>query len=193
MKDSTIKWPADQVTRRKVADLIPYARNSRTHSDAQIEQLVAAIHEWGWTTPVLIDGKGGIISGHGRVMAAKRLGIIEVPCVVADGWTEAQQRAYVIADNKLTENGGWDTQTLAAEFSDLGAVGFDLGLTGFDDDAISALDIGEPEIAERTVALRPIMMTHVLISYPTSESPQFLEQAIKAVLVSGGRVDYGGN
>ena len=124
-------WPADKVERRKVSDLTPYARNSRTHSDEQVAQIAASIKEWGWTVPVLIEPDGGIIAGHGRVMAAQRLGIAEVPCMIADGWSEGQKRAYIIADNKLALNAGWDDEMLGVEFAELGDMGFDLGLTGF--------------------------------------------------------------
>jgi DNA modification methylase len=133
-------WPADRPERRKVASLIPYARNSRTHSDAQVSQIAASIKEWGFTNPVLIEPGGGIIAGHGRVMAAQRLGLDEVPCVIAEGWTEAQKRAYVIADNKLAMNAGWDNELLAVEFGELSDLGFDLDLTGFNADEIAALN-----------------------------------------------------
>ena len=126
-------WPADNVSRRPVDALIPYARNARTHSDAQVAQIAASIKEWGWTTPVLIDESGGIIAGHGRVMAAQKLGIKEVPVMVAAGWTEAQRRAYVLADNQLALNAGWDMDMLSIELGDLKAESFDLGLLGFDE------------------------------------------------------------
>ena len=132
-------WPADKVERRKVSDLTPYARNSRTHSDEQVAQIAASIKEWGWTVPVLIEPDGGIIAGHGRVMAAQRLGITEVPCMIADGWSEAQKRAYIIADNKLALNAGWDDEMLRVEFAELGDMGFDLGLTGFGEMELDAL------------------------------------------------------
>lgn len=132
-------WPADKVERRKVADLTPYARNSRTHSDEQVAQIAASIKEWGWTVPVLIEPDGGIIAGHGRVMAAQRLGITEVPCMIADGWSEGQKRAYIIADNKLALNAGWDDEMLRVEFAELGEMGFDLGLTGFGEMELGAL------------------------------------------------------
>jgi len=132
-------WPADKVERRKVADLIPYARNSRTHSDEQVAQIAASIKEWGWTVPVLIEDDGGLIAGHGRVLAAQKLGIDEVPCMVAGGWSEAQKRAYIIADNKLALNAGWDDDMLKIELGELGDLDFDLSLTGFDDDELSAL------------------------------------------------------
>ena len=132
-------WPADKVERRKVSDLTPYARNSRTHSDEQVAQIAASIKEWGWTVPVLIEPDGGIIAGHGRVMAAQRLGIPEVPCMIADGWSEGQKRAYIIADNKLALNAGWDDEMLRVEFAELGDLGFDLGLTGFGEMELGAL------------------------------------------------------
>lgn len=122
-------WPADRVERRPVAELLPYARNARTHSDEQVAQIAASIREWGWTTPVLVDETGQIIAGHGRVMAARKLGLAEVPVMVAAGWTEAQRRAYVLADNKLALNAGWDADLLKLELKDLD--GFDLTLTGF--------------------------------------------------------------
>ena len=144
-------WPADRVERRKVSALTPYARNSRTHSDAQVAQIAASIKEWGFTTPVLIEPDGGIIAGHGRVMAAQRLGLDEVPVVIAEGWTEAQKRAYVIADNKLALNAGWDDQLLKIELDELAGLDFDLTLTGFDPEEIGSFDIDEiepPELAD---------------------------------------------
>ena len=131
-KGGEMNWPADKVERRQVASLIPYARNSRTHSDAQVAQIAASIKEWGWTTPILIDPDGGIIAGHGRVMAAQKLGLAEVPCMVAEGWSEAQKRAYVIADNKLALNAGWDMDALKIEMQEIDGLKFDLTLTGFD-------------------------------------------------------------
>ena len=124
-------WPADKVERRPVADLIPYARNARTHSDAQVAQIAASIKEWGWTTPVLCDEDGGIIAGHGRVLAARKLGIADVPVMTAKGWTEAQKRAYVLADNQLALNAGWDMDLLKVELSELDDLDFDVELTGF--------------------------------------------------------------
>lgn len=132
-------WPADNVERRKVADLIPYARNSRTHSDEQVSQIAASIKEWGWTVPVLIEADGGLIAGHGRILAAQKLGIKDVPCMIAEGWTEAQKKAYIIADNKLALNAGWDNDLLKIELQDLGDLDFDLSLTGFDVEEMAAL------------------------------------------------------
>lgn len=142
-----MNWPADKVERRRVADLIPYARNSRTHSDNQVAQIAASIREWGWTMPVLVDEVGNLIAGHGRIMAAQKLGIEDVPCMTATGWSEGKRRAYVIADNKLALNADWDTEALGLEIQDLKVMGFDIQLTGFDLDEIGALfyEPNEPE------------------------------------------------
>lgn len=133
------RWPAEAIEMRSVTSLIPYARNARTHSDAQVAQLAASIKEWGWTNPVLIDGEGMIIAGHGRVMAARKLGIDEVPCMVATGWSEAAKRAYVLADNQLALNAGWDIEMLKFEMNEIGEAGFDVTLVGFGDDFLSGL------------------------------------------------------
>lgn len=127
------QWPADKVERRSVASLIPYARNARTHSDEQVAQIAASIKEWGWTIPVLVDEHDGIIAGHGRILAARKLNFETVPVMVARGWSEAQRRAYVIADNKLALNAGWDDELLRVEIEALQELGFDFHLTGFDD------------------------------------------------------------
>jgi ParB-like chromosome segregation protein Spo0J len=111
---------------RAVSALIPYARNARTHSDAQVAEIAASIREFGFTNPILVDGDNGIIAGHGRLLAARKLGMTEVPVIELAGMTEAQKRAYVIADNRLALNAGWNTELLALEFSDLDALGFDL-------------------------------------------------------------------
>ena len=116
--------------------LIPYARNSRTHSGEQVAQVAASIREFGFTNPVLVDAEGGIIAGHGRVMAARKLGLTEVPCIRLAHLTEAQRRAYVIADNKLALNAGWDEEMLRVEIADLRDAEFDLTLTGLTDEEL---------------------------------------------------------
>lgn len=127
------------------ADLIPYARNTRTHSPEQVAQIAGSIREFGFTNPVLIDGENGIIAGHGRVMAASKLGLAEVPCIRLGHLTETQKRAYIIADNKLALNSGWDNEMLALEIADLRELDFDLDLIGFDGDEIeAALNPPEP-------------------------------------------------
>ncbi len=136
--------PADKSERRKVSDLVPYARNSRTHSDEQVAKIAASIKEWGFTNPVLVDPDGGIIAGHGRLMAAQRLGLDDVPCIIADGWTEAQKRAYIIADNRLALDAGWDDEMLKVELGELSDLDFDLALTGFESGEIDAMLADEP-------------------------------------------------
>ena len=128
-----------QIEYRPIEALIPYARNSRTHSDAQVAQIAASIREFGWTNPVLVDGSNGIIAGHGRVLAARKLGFDQVPVIELAHLTESQKRAYVLADNKLAENAGWDDELLRIELEALQAAGFDLSLTGFADDELAAL------------------------------------------------------
>lgn len=125
-------WPADQVERWPLDRLVPFARNARTHSRNQIDQIAASMREWGWTNPILVDEAGTIIAGHGRVEAARKLGLNEAPVMIARGWSEAKKRAYVIADNKLALNAGWDEDMLAAELTDLKELAFDLDLIGFD-------------------------------------------------------------
>jgi len=123
--------------------LIPYARNARTHSDAQVAQIAASIREFGFNNPVLIDSDGGIIAGHGRVMAARKLGLEEVPCLRLSHLSENDKRAYILADNKLAENSGWDESMLALELSALQSEDFDLGLIGFDPDELERLLDGD--------------------------------------------------
>jgi DNA modification methylase len=135
-----------QINQRKVEDLIPYVRNSRTHSDAQVAQIAASIKEFGWTNPILIDGDNGVIAGHGRLMAARKLGYKEVPTIELKGMTETQRKAYIIADNQLALNSGWDTSLLTLELQELQNMEFDLDLLGFDPKELDALL--EPEEVE---------------------------------------------
>jgi len=130
---------------KPIADLIPYARNSRTHDEAQVAQIAASIREFGWTNPILLDGNNGIIAGHGRVLAAQKLGEIEVPTIELGHMSESQKRAYIIADNTLALNAGWDNEMLITEFLDLKSVGYDLNLTGFSLNEINELN---PEVIE---------------------------------------------
>ncbi len=132
-------WPADRVERWALDRLVPYARNARTHSAGQVAQIAASVREWGWTVPVLVDEAGMLIAGHGRVLAARKLGLAEVPVMVARGWSEAQKRAYVLADNKLALNAGWDEDLLRVELADLREIGADLELIGFGEDELAAL------------------------------------------------------
>ena len=131
-------WPADKVTRRPLGELLPYARNARTHSEAQIAYLARLIERYGWTMPVLLDQADGIIAGHGRILAAAQLGLDTVPCMIAKGWTEQEVREYRIADNQSALLAGWDQGLLAVEISELEAMGGDLSLLGFSDDELAA-------------------------------------------------------
>ena len=131
--------PVIQIERVAIAALIPYVRNSRTHSDAQVAQIAASIREFGFTNPVLLDEANGIIAGHGRVLAARKLGMQDVPAIRLAHLTEAQKRAYVIADNKLALNAGWDEELLRLELKDLQDLNFDVALTGFSTEELDAL------------------------------------------------------
>lgn len=135
-----------QIQEVAVEALIPYAKNSRTHSDAQVAQIAASIKEFGWTNPILVDGTKGIIAGHGRLMAARKLGLVKVPVIELKDMTESQKKAYVIADNQLAMNAGWDIDLLKIEVADLNEDGFDLELLGFDNKMLDSLL--EPEVKD---------------------------------------------
>ena len=122
-----------------IKELIPYAKNSRTHSDEQVAQIAASIKEFGWTNPILVDGENGIIAGHGRLAAARKLGMNEVPVIELAHLTPTQKKALIIADNKLALNAGWNNEMLAIEFEELRLEGYDLTFTGFDEKEISSL------------------------------------------------------
>ena len=125
-----------EIIYKKVDELIPYINNSRTHSEEQVNQIVASINEFGFTNPILIDEKDNIIAGHGRLLASKKLKMEEVPCIVLSGLTEAQKKAYIIADNKMALNAGWDDELLKIELENLKELDFDLELTGFNVDEL---------------------------------------------------------
>jgi site-specific DNA-methyltransferase (adenine-specific) len=139
----TKKQGIPSVVMTRVGDLTPYARNSRTHSDEQVAQIAASIKEFGWTNPILIDGEKGIIAGHGRLKAAMRLGLEEIPAIELSHLTEIQKKALIIADNKLALNAGWDNELLSLELEELELEGLDLSLTGFGEEEINAL---KPEV-----------------------------------------------
>ena len=142
---------------KKTNTLVPYESNSRTHSDEQVAQICASITEWGFTNPILIDPDGGVIAGHGRLQAAIILGLDDVPCITIDGLTEAQRKAYVLADNQLATNAGWDLNLLKIELQDLKSMEFDLSLLGFDGEFTSELltEIPEGETEDEAVPDAP--------------------------------------
>lgn len=147
-----------EIVYRSINELKPYENNSRTHDESQIKQICESIKEYGWTNPVLIDEKGMIIAGHGRVEAGKKLDIKEVPCIVLSGLTKAQKKAYVIADNKMALNAGWNEELLKTELENLKELDFDLELTGFNIDELDELfkqDEEEQEIIEDEVPEPP--------------------------------------
>ena len=138
-----------QIQEKLVSELIPYVNNSRTHSDEQVAQIAASIKEFGWTNPILIDGDNGIIAGHGRLMAARKLGHDKVPTIELKDLTETQKKAYIIADNRLALNAGWDNELLTIELNDLLADGFTLNVLGFDVDELQKL-LDEPDFEPAT-------------------------------------------
>lgn len=166
MPDSLGKVPALELEYVAVDKLVPYARNARTHSDSQIAQLAASIREFGFTNPVLTDGDKGIIAGHGRVMAARKLGMATVPCIELSHLTEPQRRAYILADNRLALSAGWDDEMLRVELADLKEMDFALDLTGFSVDEVDALLLG-PGAGEDPYS-RKILAP---IYEPTGENP----------------------
>jgi ParB-like chromosome segregation protein Spo0J len=133
--------PKLKIVYRQVKDLIPYARNSRTHSEAQLSQIAGSIKEFGFTQPILLDGENGIIAGHGRWQAAFKLSMNEVPTIDLSHLTDSQKRAYIIADNKLALNSGWDEQLLELEIQDLRDAGFNIDLLAFDPSELKSVDV----------------------------------------------------
>jgi DNA modification methylase len=146
-----IKYSADKLEKRNVSELIPYVNNARTHSEKQIKQIQKSIKKFGFVMPLLIDSANNIIAGHGRLKAAEGLGYEQVPVLIADGWTEQERKAYVLADNKLAENAGWDADILSSELDSLSLEGFDLDIIGFDlkEEVIGAIEDDEvPDVKE---------------------------------------------
>jgi ParB-like chromosome segregation protein Spo0J len=164
-------WPASEIVQRPIDAITPYARNARTHSPEQVAQIAASIREWGWTNPVLITEDGTIIAGHGRVLAARQLGIAEIPCIVARGWSEAQMRAYVLADNQLALNAGWNEEMVALELADIAAAGFDLGLIGFDAAALEDFGLGRGEDDEKPSETTDIGGDRFLVLVECADEP----------------------
>jgi len=195
---STCKLP-DKIEIWPIERLIPYARNPRTHSPEQVAQIAASIREFGFTNPVLVDGRAGIIAGHGRVMAARQLGLAQVPVVVLDHLTETQRRAYVIADNKLALNAGWDEELLALELQELQGDGYDLALAGLSeaevDELLAQIEGGDegltdqdaaPEAPERPITTRGelwLLGPHRLLCGDATEPEAY------ATVLGGGLAD----
>ncbi len=170
MSNSGKGQAANAIENVLTATLIPYARNARTHSEAQVAQIAGSIQEFGFNNPVLIDAQNGIIAGHGRVMAASLLKLERVPCIRLAHLSDAQKRAFILADNRIALNSGWDTEMLANELSDLHADEFDVGLLGFDTDELAkSLGIEDESELKQLAIKSPPKMTWVLIGIPTVE------------------------
>src|SRR2546423_981078 len=125
-------WPAERIEFWSIERLIPYAKNARLHTQADINKLVDSLRRWGWTNPVLVDEHGMLIAGHGRVRAAAKLGLTSIPVIIAGGWSEEEKRAYRLADNQLSARASWDPELLRTDLQELGFADFDLGLIGFE-------------------------------------------------------------
>lgn len=184
-------WPADKVSRKKVVDLLLSPTNARAHSKAQINQVAKSIKEWGWTNPILLDEHGTIIAGHARVLAAKSLNLETVPVMVATGWTKAQKKAYMIADNKLALNSSWDEETLVSEMSELMTNSFDLSLTGFSAKEI-ALRTQEEDVAVEQVDVTPARDEYrIILKGPLEQQAEILRAIERAIEGYDVHVDVG--
>ena len=185
-----------QIVIKKLSELTPYANNARTHSAEQVEQIVASITEFGRTNPVLIDEAGSIIAGHGRVMAAQKMGMEDVPCIVLSGLTEAQRRAYILADNKLALNAGWDDELLRIELEALKDLDFDLDLTGFDGFFDPKKDRLEQSLEEipgvQEEELRPFTRTFFLIEVHPSDIGM-VQDELDALRAKGVKIEQSSN
>lgn len=188
-------WPSDSVERRSVGTLTEYARNTRTHTQEQIDAIAEAIKEWGWTNPVLIDEGGKIIAGHGRVMAARQMGLADVPVMVARGWTEAQKRAYVIADNKLYERGGWDAEMLASEVLELSDLGANIDILGLSDKELAGIfpDLEGGEAEEKSIETSDVNdVFWVSVSGPLHQQAKTLQRLVDVMeSIPGVAVELG--
>jgi ParB-like chromosome segregation protein Spo0J len=173
-----------------IEELIPYVNNARTHSDEQVAQIAASIKEFGWTNPILVDGDKGIIAGHGRLAAARKLKMNQVPAIQLDGLSETQKKALILADNKLALNSGWDYDLLKIELDQLSEIGFDLEVVGFDANELSTIMFGE-ELEEKTPEEfngNTENKWQLLIEYESENDlanayDKFMEQGIKCKII----------
>jgi ParB-like chromosome segregation protein Spo0J len=191
MKNKTL-ISRQELIYKSVEELIPYAKNSRIHDENQVAQISASIREFGFTNPVLIDGDNGIIAGHGRVLAARNLKLDTVPCIQLSHLTDAQKKAYIIADNKLGLNSKFDDEILALEIQELTNIKFDIDVIGFDEDEIKKILYLPEELAEKKLEIKPIKKTRILISIDTNSIPDIAE-VIEMLKQSGAEIDFSGN
>ena len=173
-----------QIESVPVSDLKEYEKNSRTHSDDQVAKIAASVEEFGFTNPILIDESNGVIAGHGRLQAAKRINMGEVPCISLAHLSESQKRAYVIADNKIAESGGWDDEMLKMEIMELAQDDYDLKLTGFDEAGLDSILAISEEVMEAVQKKRDHKETghsqqdtvrQVILIYTSDEYPRVME------------------
>lgn len=182
-----------EIKQTPISELIPYANNARTHDDAQIARIAASINEFGFTNPVLIDGDSGIIVGHGRIMAARKLNMATVPCIELSHLTPTQKKAYIIADNKLALNSGWDEELLKLELIGLEDLGFDLDLTGFDAEELDELIGAGTKLKEHAVELKQKKFIRILLSVPIDSAIDAKDLIDQLADVDGIEIDYGAN
>lgn len=175
-----------KVSYRRIEDLIPYARNARTHSDDQVARIAGSIKEFGWTNPILVDGENGIIAGHGRLAAARKLGMSEVPVIELDGLSDVQKRAYIIADNKMALDAGWDDELLKIEFEDLKIEGYNLELTGFSEVEIgNVLNGWDSDIPELDSDDEPDTGSRIVLKIAAEDEAQAKEVITNALDAAG--------
>ena len=180
-----------KVSYRRVEDLIPYARNARTHSDDQVARIAGSIKEFGWTNPILVDGENGIIAGHGRLAAARKLGMSEVPVIELDGLSDVQKRAYIIADNKMALDAGWDDELLKIEFEDLKIEGYDLDHTGFSEVEIgNVLNGWDSDIPEFDEDSEPDTGSRIVLKIAAEDEAQAKEVITNALEAAGIGYEY---
>lgn len=180
-----------KVSYRRIEDLIPYARNARTHSDDQVARIAGSIKEFGWTNPILVDGENGIIAGHGRLAAARKLGMSEVPVIKLDGLSDVQKRAYIIADNKMALDAGWDDELLKIEFEDLKIEGYNLELTGFSEVEIgNVLNGWDSDIPELDSDDEPDTGSRLVLKIAAEDEAQAKEVITNALEAAGIGYEY---
>lgn len=188
-----MKKPDITIVNKSVNDLSPYVNNARTHSESQINKIAQSIETFGFNSPILIDGENTIIAGHGRLVAAKKLGLKEVPVIYLNHLTDDQKKAYIIADNKLSEESEWDFSVLVDEIESIAASGIDATVTGFSDDELDSILNEKTELTQKEEIIKPIKKTRILISIPVGTIPENINVILKELSNCGAEVDYSGN
>ena len=180
---------ATEYTRVAVDKLIPYANNAKQHSDSQVTKIASSIREFGFLNPVLIDASYNVIAGHGRILAAKKLGLSEVPCLFVEGLTEAQHKAYILADNRLSELGEWDMERVMGELAELDELGFEGYDFGFDIDEIEPQEINHGALTEKWL-VPPFSVLHANKGAWLDRKRKWVEFGIRSEIGRGGDLCY---